>query len=1123
MTCVWLTSSIMLFTAAAAGVEPYPDNSGWTESMLVLQQHLGTFLTEHKTALETLELGDWYTTGAIRTEAFSDSLWPEMAVELNAKDPNGANLWRRQETWADGIVHSLGSQSPASTYLFRNITVERPLSIVASLGSNDGIVVWLNDQKVLSNDVGRRAAPDQQQVALDLSTGGNRLLMKIFNRAGGSGFYFSLIEDPVVMLSRQIERDFPLEGRWMNADIPQSRWVDILSGPQPWGKMLETAFDDIGQAAEALRRQLQVRSPAAEYDDQRRLLELYVEACRFREFLAELKPVDVKALRSAIEDIAESFGPDYTNSAEYLEKLSTYESRLFDVYRAIAEGKANGPERKAELLSRLRRLNREALTANPLVSGQPILYIVRHQYKGDHHNTATMFQTGEVNTESFQGPAAMKTIDFGKNRVKKTLIEVPNGVVRDPEVHFSGGRIIFSMRNNIEDDYHVYEMNSDGSGLRQLTFGSGLSDIDPLYLPDDNIIFTSTRQPKYCMCNQHIMGNLFKMEPDGANIHQLDRNTLHSGHGSLMPDGRILYYRWEYVDRNFGDAQGLWTVNPDGTNHLVYYGNNTLSPGGVFDARIIGETQRTLCIFGSCHDRPWGALAVIDRRLGVDGPAAVVRIWPGEAVDLMGGFEGAKPVPLYYEGKYGFDNFRRVYPRYEDPYPLSGKYFLCSRMIDAAEHIGVYLQDVFGNEVLLHAEEPGCFDPMPLCSKPRPPVIPSRRDYHNDVGYLYVVDVYNGTHMHGVKRGQVKYLRVVESPEKRFFTHPEWGGQGIQRPGMNWHNFVNKRILGTVPVEQDGSAYFEVPSDRFIFFQLLDENKMMIQSMRSGTVVQSGERTGCTGCHENRRSATPPIKRETPLALQRPPNKLNGWYGPPRNFSYMAEVQPVFDKYCATCHDYGKKGAKELILAGDRDNTFNASYIELWRKKYINPIGAGPAQIQAPFSWGSHSSQIVRRIRKYHKTVVADSESFERIVTWIDINAPYYPFYASAYPDNLAGRSPLNGEQIRRLGELTGINFRKLENYTRKIGPQISFDRPELSPCLEKFQDKNDPNYKEALAIIEAGRESLRNTPRADMDGFVPCAVDRMRQSKYTKYENAELRSRNAIREGRKAYDYRLD
>jgi hypothetical protein len=373
--------------------------------------------------------------------------------------------------------------------------------------------------------------------------------------------------------------------------------------------------------------------------------------------------------------------------------------------------------------------------------------------------------------------------------------------------------------------------------------------------------------------------------------------------------------------------------------------------------------------------------------------------------------------------------------------------------------------------------------------------------------------------MEGVKPGTVKYLRVVESPEKRFWTHTAWDGQGVHCPAINWHSFENKRILGTVPVAEDGSAYFEVLSDRFVFFQLLDENKMMIQSMRSGTIVQSGERTGCIGCHENRQSAPPQLNTKMPMALQRLPSKLRGWHGKPRLFSYIRDVQPVFDKHCVSCHDYGKDAGEKLNLARDRTNTFNTSYNELWRKEYIKAIGAGPANIQQPFSWGSHASKLVKVIRQGHEDVKLAKAEFESIVTWIDLNGPYYPRYDSAYPDNLAGRSPLDSKQLNRLGKLTGVPFAKLANHSTNLGPQVSFDRPQLSPCLQRFEDTNDPRYIEALAIIQAGSRMLQERPRADMDGFQACLLDQRRQQVYTMRQQIELRNRRAISEGGKLYE----
>ena len=813
---------------------------------------------------------------------------------------------------------------------------------------------------------------------------------------------------------------------------------------------------------------------------------------------------DFESLRKSVNYLSETYPAKYPNGKEFLDEIAALEKKL-DILVKSGKGDTDTNKQTGSIIGQANELHRKALTANPLVSEYSIIFVVREQYRPDHHNTATIFQAGEVNTASFTGGGALKAIDFGNGVTVTTLIETPSGIVRDPEVHFSGEKIVFSLRETISDDYHIYEINRDGTGLRRLTSAAGVSDIDPLYLPDDDIVFSSTREPKFCMSNKHVMTNLFRMDGDGANIHQIGKNTLFEGHGSLMPDGRILYDRWEYVDRNFGDAQGLWTVNPDGTNHALYWGNNTNSPSGVIDARVIPGTQRALCIFGSCHDRPWGALAVIDRRLDLEKREPVIRTWPPDAVELV--------------GKGNWDAFLPVSPKYEDPYALSDSYFLCSRQTGDGEQMGIYLLDVFGNELLLHTEKPGCYDPMPLRPDNRPITIPSRRNYENDEGQLYVVDVYNGTHMAGVKKGVVKYLRVIESPEKRTWNNFPWSGQGTLWPAMNWHDFNNKRILGTVPVEEDGSAYFSLPSDTFVYFQLLDENEKMIHSMRSGTIVQSGEITGCLGCHDNRLTAPPVATSKMPLAVQREPNRLSGWYGEPRLFSYMKEVQPVFDNNCVRCHDYGKPAGMMLNLAADRTNTFNTSYNELWRKKMIHVIGGGPSEIQQPYTWGSNKSRLIEMLQKGHKGLKLDKEDFDRLVTWIDLNAPYYPVYLTAYPDNLAGRSPLDDSQLQRLTELTGVPFARLASFDGNRGPQISFDRPELSPCLSGFAGRSDSLYVEALAIIESGKQKLRDIPRADMDGFSACMIDQLRYGKYIMRRQVELRNREAIRNGEKVYD----
>jgi hypothetical protein len=230
-------------------------------------------------------------------------------------------------------------------------------------------------------------------------------------------------------------------------------------------------------------------------------------------------------------------------------------------------------------------------------------------------------------------------------------------------------------------------------------------------------------------------------------------------------------------------------------------------------------------------------------------------------------------------------------------------------------------------------------------------------------------------------------------------------------------------------------------------------------------------------------------------------------------FNYRTEVQPVFDRNCVGCHDYGKPAGKILNLAGDRGMAFNMSYCDLWRKHLIKVVGAGPSAIQEAYSWGSHASPLIDVLRKGHHNVKLSADELDRIMTWVDINAPYYPEYFCAHPNNVFGRSPLDDVQLDQLKAL-GINLRDQRNVT-----QVSFDRPEKSPCLLNLGDVNSPRYKKALALIEAGRAELAAHPEADAKGFVPCPMDQARDQKYRERQLIEQRNRRSISTGRKEYD----
>lgn len=858
----------------------------------------------------------------------------------------------------------------------------------------------------------------------------------------------------------------------------------------------------------------------------------------------EMNTVDT--LRQAIDHLSTTYGEAYPSGADYLARLDTISD-------------ASSPEYK--------QLQREALLNHPYVKGYEWLVEVRNQYWGNHGPINTMFQNGDINHGASGGLKAWSSTGGRLERIAiqddgsvvrtRVLAEAPEGILRDADVSFDGTKILFSMRRNKADDYHLYEMGADGSQLTQLTFGSMISDTDAIYMPDGRIVFSSTRDPKFCQCNRHISNNIFAMESDGANIEQISFNDLADFHSSLMPDGRVIYSRWEYVDRYFGPSLGLWTINPDGTRLALFMGNNSWTPGAMLDPRAIPGTDKVVCIYGSTHDLPWGALAVVDRSKGLDGNEPVVHMWPESGREFL------NSDPKYntdMNNRWHVDLFKKLNVRYEDPYPVhevekglgGGHFFMVSKTLsgplDSYKNrqgepvkMALVLVDVFGNEVTVYETgETGRnpFGAIPVAARKKPALIPQMMDHSREQGLFYVNDVYLGTghEMTGVKKGDIKYLRIVEAPPKR--TYDDLGGWGIdasQTAPMNWNLTNNKRILGDVPVEEDGSAFFQVPADTFIYFMALDKDKQMVQAMRSATVLRPGETQGCIGCHENRLQAPMPAN-PMPKAMRRAPSQLEPWFDTPsvaeaQPFNYLTDVQPVFDAHCVKCHDYGKKAGDTLNLSGDLSLPFNISYTELMRQsgirytgpeeKLINLVQDGPPAVLPAYAWGSHRSRLVRLLKEGHYGVKLTEEEMQRITSWIDVNGVYYGSYESRY----AGRNPVislpNGWNVNK--QVFGGRAQRgpLVDYLIENGPLVNFTRPERSACLADF---DEPAEREiALSHLKDAAALLAQAPREDQPNAGPsnAKVDQHNRARYDRLRAENEKSKQAIIDRTKQYQFK--
>jgi len=582
-----------------------------------------------------------------------------------------------------------------------------------------------------------------------------------------------------------------------------------------------------------------------------------------------------------------------------------------------------------------------------------IVFAVR-QPKGPHWYENFGYAITNVNDKAYGSRGYLCKLELRTGKIA-LLLEDPRGAVRDPQVHYDAEKILFSYRKGGTDYFHLYEINADGSGLKQLTDGP-FDDIEPVYLPDGGIIFCSSRARRWVPCWYTQVATLHRCDGDGENIRMLSSNIEQDNTPWMLPDGRIMYTRWEYVDRSREAFHHLWVMNPDGTGQMTFYGN--LYPGDVYlDAKPIPGTDRIVMINSPNHGQAehQGRISVVKTELGPDNKTA--------------------------------QNMINSERNFRDPYPISAELFL------VAEKTRLLLMDSTGRTKELYRLSPelaqgGAWlhEPRLLRPRPREPVISPRTDLAKSAGQLIVLDIYHGRNMEGINRGAIKKLLILENlPKSVNFT-------GSMDPISYGGSYTLNRVLGTVPVEPDGSVNMKVPPLRSLQFIALDESDLAVKRMLSFMTVMPGEVTTCIGCHENR--TKPPQAIPATQALKHPPSRIDQIQDMPEIFDYPRDIQPVLDKHCLNCHDVDTYAGR-VLLTGDRGPMFTHSYFTLSARLQMADGRDLARGNYPPYTIGSSASPLMEKLSPSHYDVRPTPHELRMVKLWIDASATFPGTYAS--------------------------------------------------------------------------------------------------------------------------------
>lgn len=740
-------------------------------------------------------------------------------------------------------------------------------------------------------------------------------------------------------------------------------------------------------------------------------LELLDKAQEIYLIQEELAWLNVGAVQAAFDDMKKQTGYDINKYEPLLKELFRLEKKGFQgIYSG--EEQAIADARKALKYKHKILLGNTLLDTNKIVAARFKLGMTARQAMAPDLGTQANNWSNQESARRGGFDAEIVELSDLRGDIKTRCIYKPsNGSsISDLKLHWEGDRVMFSQLQS-DKRWNIFEAKLDGTGCKPLLENEepDLEFYDGTYLPDGRIVAVSNigYQGVPCVNGSDAVGNMVLYNPKDKSMRRLTFDQDANWNPTIMNNGRIMYTRWEYTDLTHYYSRIVMHMNPDGTENKALYGSGSMFPNSTFDMQPLpGYGSAFIGIISGHHGiARSGRLILFDPTKGRKGVSGMIQEIPHRN----------RPIQELIKDELVND----VWPQFIKPTPLSDKYFLVAAKLTPNSLWGIYLVDIYDNVTcLMQAEGEGYISPILVRKTITPPAIPDRVKLEDKEATFFIQDIYEGEGLRGIPRGTVKSLRLHAYEYAYVNTESDHNWQGIQ---SGWDI---KRLLGTVPVEEDGSVIFKVPANTPISIQPLDKEGVAIQWMRSWVTGQPGEIVSCVGCHENQNQI--PIPKRV-IASQKAPSSLTLPEGGQRSFTFDLEVQPILDRACIACHT-GEGKAFDLRGGKKDQKGYGTSYLNL--HPYVHRQGGeGDMVVLQPYEYHPNTSELVRLLKKGHYNVKLTDKEWKTLYNWIDYNAPDKGYFNA----NVLKYFPYKGfDQVERRIELnnkyaggSGVDWKK--------------------------------------------------------------------------------------------------